>query len=468
MTTMNRRQLLHMLGITTGSLFLPSVARAQNATPPKRVVVMFTQHGFVYRNFRMRPAGTSDAADFDVALRDVAEAEWSRILAPLRPFQDKLTIVDGLSVASAEADEVINEHEKGARHALTGKKMQRRADGGYTAGGPSIDQVIAQRIALPGRINSLEFAVTASSNGGGVWRDAGVAIPPDTDPRAAFSRIFPLSAPTEATPDDKVRRGQRSVLDLVARQYDAFVPRLSGEDRAKLELHRDLVRDVEGRLEAIESINCERPEVPALVDDFGQPAFYDTRVDAFAGIIAAALACDLTRVVTLQLSQLRNDQLGIAGDVHADFAHSSETNDQAMEVMTNYGEIHADHFRRLLLALDSVPEGNGTLLDNTLVVWCSELATGTHKFNVWPAIIGGGGATLRTGRYLRMVPDTPNPNPHPNWSGVERAIGLPHNRFWCTIANAAGANVDAVGEDRLTTVDGQQVDCTSPVDGMLV
>lgn len=465
--SLSRRRLLQGLGLGGASLFLPSLKARAQATPPKRLVVMFTQHGFVYDSFKMRPPGVDANADFDVDLGGVDDAEFSRVLRPLVGFKDRLTVVDGLAMASAEGDIAVNEHDKGVRHALTAAKLI-DDPAGPQAGGASLDQIVARKIAVSGRLDSLEFGVIGATGGGCVFRDANQPLPPDNDPRGAFSRLFPSQGGEEETDADRVRKGQASVLDLVQQQYTDLLPRLSGDDRAKLELHRDLIRGAEERVRALENFQCTRPDEPALVDNFGDVGFYESRFDAFVDIAAAALACDLTRVVTIQMSQLRNDHLGISGDVHADFAHNSETNPDSIEVMSHYGEVHAEHFRRLLVALDSIPEEGGSLLDNCAVLWCSELATGTHKFNIWPAVVAGGaGGALRTGRYLRFKPATPNANPNPNFAGVEPVIGRPHNQLLTSLAQAVGADVDSVGETELVTPDGVRVDCSGVLDGVL-
>lgn len=471
MRLLRRRRFLQAMGLGAGSLFLPSLLSASavraQAAPPKRFVVVFTQHGFVYDGFKMRPNGAGEFADFDTPFADIADDQLSRILRPLASYKDRLLAIDGLSMASAEGDVAFNEHDKGTRHALTGAPIV-DDNGSVFAGGPSIDQLIARQIAVSGRLPSLEFGVIGPTNGGAVWRDVGQPLPPDGDPRGAFARLFPPAAGAVGGDTDRVRAGQKSVLDLVASEYDRLLPRLSGEDRNKLELHRDLVRDAERRVESLDSLVCARPDDLDVDDDFGNVAHYESRFDAFARITAAALACDLTRVVSIQLSQLRNDHLGIAGDVHADYAHTSESNPEAIEVMTRYGEIHAGHVLRLLSALDSVPEGNGTLLDNTCVLWCSELATGTHRFNIWPAIVAGGaGGALKTGRYLRQVPKTTNPTPNPQFGGVEPIIGRPHNHLLLGLASAVGAPLTSVGGTELFSTEGQRVDLTTTMTEVL-
>jgi hypothetical protein len=468
MHAVRRRRFLLAMGLLGGSLFLPSRrGRSQPQTPPKRFVVVFTQHGFVYNALAMRPGGVNVAGDFDADVSALEPSEFSRVLRPLAPWKRKLTVVDGLSLASAEGDVAYNEHDKGTRGALTGAPIW-LDNGTVSAGGPSIDQIIARQVAQPGRLDSLEFAVTGPTNSGAIWRGINQPVPPDRDPVGAFERLFPPSAGAEIADVDRVRAGQASVLDLVADQYDALLPRLGAADRQKLELHRDLVRAAERRVTELGQIQCARPARPVVSEDFNTVAHYESRFDAFVDIAAAALSCDLTRVVSIQLSQLRNDHLGIVGDVHADYAHTSDDNPEAIEVMSRYGEVHAGHVARLLARLDAIPEGDGTLLDHTAVLWCSELATGTHRFNVWPAVIAGGlGGALRTGRYLREVPQTATPNPNPTWSGVEPFIGRPHNQLLVALAQAMDAPVDAVGARELQTATGTRIDLTAPLSTIL-
>jgi Protein of unknown function (DUF1552) len=462
---LTRRKLLQSTGLAAGTLFLPSLLSgraAAQAAPPKRIIVFFTQHGTVYPNWRMRPQGQGDSEAFTAELAPLAQPEFSQILQPLHAMRQKLTVLDGLAMASAEADELINEHTKGTAHALTGARMQDET----SAGGKSIDQLIADHIALEGRRRSLELAIIRASSGGAVYQGAGQALPPDTDPTSTVSRVFPADdGPDEEAPVDPMERVQSSILDLVADEYERLAPRLSGEDRDKLEAHLNLVREAEVRTRELQLLSCERPTLGALENNFATRAYYDTRFTAMASVITAALACDLTRVVTLQLDQLTSEHCGVgSADIHAEYAHQQDVEPGAT-VMTTYGRVHAAHFAELLAMLDAVPEGNGTLLDNTVVVWCGELATGTHKFTRWPVVIGGGGNLgLQTGRYHRYPATVPTPNQHPEWQGVDPLIGPPHNRMWMRVAELVGAPLEKVGDETLTTTTGTTIDCTEPLD----
>ncbi len=458
--TLNRRQLLAASGMLAGSLMLPSRrARAQTA-PPKRLVIFFTQHGTVYDNWKMRPNGApDDGTAFTADLGGLAESDFSTILQPLYPFREKLAVVDGLSMASAEADDLGNGHDIGTRHSLTGAFL---VDG--AAGGPSIDQVVAQQIRSPGRIDSLELAVIGALNGGAIWRGAGQSVPPDSSAQSVFNRVFPAQdGGTTITPDDLVRAAQPSVLDLVQNEYDLTSKRLTGLDGQKLAQHRDLVRAVQQRLLDLANIQCTRPSAP-VIDNSDEAAAYESRASAMFSLTTAALACDLTRVVTIQMGQLGASQIGAPpGDVHAEYAHQVEVDETAKAFMTTYHNVHARQLAELLSLLDAVPEAGGTLLDSCAVVWCGELADGVHNYRPWPAVVAGG-ALGASGKYVRLPIATPNPSIATNFPNYVPTIGPPHNRFWVSVGQALGANVDTLGETTLTCPDGQTIDCTGPLE----
>ncbi len=237
------------------------------------------------------------------------------------------------------------------------------------------------------------------------------AVPSEVSPERAFERLFSAIGGTEAggadaPAADPLAAAQGGVLDLVARQYEALAPRLSAEDRQKLESHRDLVRGVQHRLEFLAELSCATPDIqqmPGVGDRTGEA--YVARSRAFADIIVAAFSCDLTRVMTLTLGLLPNELCGApAGHIHADFAHQIVRDPVAKDVMTRYAGFHCAQVAELLAALDAVPEAGGTLLDNTAVVWLGELASGLHDFHPWPVVVAGGGCgalpSLRAGRHV--------------------------------------------------------------------
>ena len=242
------------------------------------------------------------------------------------------------------------------------------------------------------------------------------------------------------------------MLDLVASRYDAVSGVISAEDRQKLDVHRDLVRALEQQVAGLAGASC--PGEPTRADSYGD---YDTDFTNHVGLMTAALACDLTRVVSIQMGQLTTEQLGApAGDVHAEYAHGIYDSPLAADVMTEYGRVHAQHFAQILSMLDSIPEAGGTMLDNTIVLWMSEMADSWHGFDTYPAVIAGGGGRFRLGRHIHYARQTP-------YAGLsyegESFMGVPHQKLLNSVAQGMGLTLQ-MPVTSLPGSDGSTIDCT--------
>ena len=287
-------------------------------------------------------------------------------------------------------------------------------------------------------------------------------MPAESSPQRAWERLFAgLGGGGGADPS---RALQGSVLDVVAGRYAALARSLGGEDARRLEAHGDLVRDLERQIASLADLTCEAPRVGESAQPYGTPLWYEETFDAFAGLTTALLSCDLTRVVTVLMGQLGHSHIGApAGDVHADFAHRTEVDDRAADIMTRYTQVHAAQFDRLLSALDSVPEGGGTLLDHSVVVWLGELADGPHNFDVWPVVMAGGACgSFRMGRHLRYAAELTSPQ-----HGGSGLISPPHSRFLVSLAQGMGAPVDHVGARSAVDRHGATIDLTAPLAELL-
>jgi hypothetical protein len=463
-----RRQFLAAAGLGASSLFLPSLFEGKayaQAAPPKRIVFIATGHGTVYENWNMRRSGLGEDRDWEFALDDPDPASMSEILRPLHTHRSELLVLDGLSLVSSIGDIGHNEHEKGQATALTGTKIALVQGSTALASGPSVDQLIAAGVRRTDRLSSLELQVYGGIGSSMVYSDARVRVPAAENVNEIFRRLFPGGGETtELTDRDRVQLAQQSVLEKVRARYDRLMPRMSGEDRRKLELHRDHVRDLELRIGALRTANCTSPTLPPRARD-NDPRWYADQTDAMFRLISSALSCDLTRVVTLQLGQLPNEAFGAPpGDVHQAYAHQVTRDENARQWMTAYHRMHAEQVRDLITMLKSIPEGNGTLFDSTAIVWMNELATGNHKMEPWPVVLAGGlQGSFRTGRYLRWAPSVPTPDPEGWQSGP--IVGTPHNKLWVSMCRAMGVDRNSVGLESLPARNtGGRVDLTGPLD----
>lgn len=456
-----RRQLLAATGLGGASLFLPSLwsprARAQNA-PIKRLVILTQQHGTVHDRWRM-PRNYGNYGNWEYAFDDADPNSFSEILRPLHPHRANLLVIEGLSQASSLGDVATNNHNTGHLHVLTGAKMI----DDMNSGGPTVDQIIAQKIAQPGRIRSLEMATRNPWIGGMINLAARQRAPVETSPGAIFDRLFPGGSSPEQQPSerDRIRAARKSVLDFVANEYQQIAPKLSREDRARLDMHRELVRDLEMRVGALSALSCSAPDG---VSDGNQVQ----TAKAFADMTAAAFACDLTRVATIQVAELDNDEFGAPpGDVHQDFAHQTDSDDNASQQMGRYNRTHAEIFAHLIDSLKRYTDGDGTLLDSTAALWIGELATGPHDLDRIPIVMAGSaGGAFRTGRYISHALELPNPHEHPNWGDTaQRPIGPGHSHLLVSLMQAMGLPNNEIGMTRAVTRDGtnRSIDLTGPL-----
>lgn len=402
----------------------PSVARA--ATFAKRFVTVYTPGGSVVDNGfgenRWRPTGTEN------------EFTLSPILAPLEPIRNKLLVVDGLAMRSA----VGEQHQSGIVAWLTGTP-QAGGGRGYAAG-PSIDQVIASRLAGQTPLSSLQVAVRwATGKSHGLLHpinamhfeddDAFSPIPPRLDPREIFSDLF--GALDVDTADDALVRRERkkSILDFVDRRMSGLLPRLGARDQQKIDQHLTKVRELEKSLANI-AVQSDVCSIPIAVDtsDYNPFSGSDSADDGsiqdvatdeaipkvgkfMMDMLVMALACDITPVVSLQWSDTEAKHtfpwLGL-NQHHHFYQHDGGFRPAECEqIAIWYSEQHA----YLLQELDAVDMGGHTLLDETVVFFGSELAQPpTHGKDDMPFMLAGGSRTgLRGGRFLRNA-GAPDPS----------------------------------------------------------
>lgn len=471
---MNRRQLLKAAGLGGVASLLGSrrpLHAGGSPAPPARVVYFVTAHGHVPNSWVMPIPDGSTQAFAQRPLAPIPPEEFSAVLRPLHPFRDRLLVVEGLAntinyynIAEAlRTGTDPNNHAVAVAGLLTSNTLLQRTGVPCTGGARSIDQVLALRTAGSGRFGSRVYGFDYVPNltvAPFSFLGPGQASPVVSDPQTAFDDlmgIYVSPLPGGGTPDRAQLLGSKrpSVLDLVAREYELLAPRLDSTGRQRLDDHRALVRDLELRLDAGPSVACDT-SFNATGNKFTQ----------FMSLIKLAFACDLTRVVTFVAPVPQCPEFGYPADaqVHP-YAHQSisgATSCGAMyepiaeQAMTDLGVWYANHLAYLLEQLDSVPEGDGTMLDNTVIVWITELATPTHLHHDTFTVIAGGGARgFDTGRYVRYprtmtnpIADGPRLGPASNRLHVSvlRAMDQPDNSFGLTsVPDSAGGTISLEG-----------------------
>jgi hypothetical protein len=419
-------------------------AKAQTAPAlAQRFVAVYQPGGTVINKWR--PTGSETAPVL------------SPILAPLEPVKDKILIVDGLEMKSA----VGEQHQAGIIAFLTGTNQT--ANRSNYAGGPSIDQVLATRLAKTGRLGSLQVAVrwaTGKSKGNLHPMNAlnfednssFSPIPPRLDPAEIWDTLFGNLEPS--TPGgDLLTARKLSILDFVDKKYAALSMRMGARDRLKLEEHLTKIREIENSLmTAPPPAGMCTP--PTLIDtsDYNPNAglnAHDANVDQeeigttdaaipkvgrlMTDMIVMALACDRTPVASLQWSDTEAKHtfpwLNLTQHHHY-YQHDGGFAPAECEKICNwYSEMHL----YLIQAMAAVDMGGHTLLDESVVLFGNELSEPpTHAKRDMPFMLAGNGGGLRTGRFIRHQ-------------------GVSHNNMLVSILNLFGDERTTFGDTRYST-----------------
>ncbi|MCB9665735.1 MAG: DUF1552 domain-containing protein [Alphaproteobacteria bacterium] len=353
----------------------------------RRLVVFFSPNGTVHH--LRRPTGIGTFFGFPAG----------SVLEPLEPIREHLVLVDGLDFWEA------SNHEGGMRAMLTGN-----GTAGHATGGRSVDQVVAGAIGGSSRFASLEFGVQTSAWGGGVqtrmsYSGEGAFVTPDDDPLHAWQRLFgTLSQDAQSRSLLAMRR--RSILDLARADLEDLHARLGAVEQTKLEAHLASLERVESGL--VEATACTLPPTPEVTGGLQDHHNFGAVTKAQIDLMVASLACDMTRVASLQLGHTVSPHVIYDAGVsegHHTLSHAGDADDAGIDGLRRAERWFAEQFRYLVerLAATSDPETGGTLLDGTLVVWAKEMGDSRlHVCNDVPFVLAGSaGGRFETGRYLR-------------------------------------------------------------------
>ena len=402
--------------------------RRTAAAPPLRLGFVFVPNGLILRDFLPRTAGRG----FDLP----------RILAPLAPYREQLTVVSGLANAAGDAlDASSGPHSRGSGCWLSGMRA-RRTEGADIEAGKTIDQYAADALGRETPLASLQLALepnfmTGNCEGGYScayintlsWRTATLPLPMETNPRAVFERLF--GEPGGADARRAQRRIDRSILDGVSEDLARLRAELAPGDRRTVSEYLDAVRDVEHRIQQTERRAAEAPELEEQAP-LGIPPVFEDHAHLMFDLLLLAYRADVTRVATFQiareLSHRAYAELGVP-EAHHDISHHGNLAD-AVEKNTRINVFHMQLFARFVERLHATPDGDGSLLDHVVVLYGAAFGDGNLHVphNLPVALLGSGGGRLRAGRHVRAQFDTPLMN-----------LGL-------SLLDKAGARVDRVGD----------------------
>jgi hypothetical protein len=412
-----RRTFLKGAGAAIGLPLLSAMvpAFAADAPKPKRIGFIYLPNG-VAKNFT--------GIDYWTPKQVGKLTELSTILTPLAPYRDRLTVVSGLAARVAEAnaeDGATGDHTKATAAWLTGVRC-RRTEGADIEAGTSADQFAASVLGRETVLPSLELSIDLSVLAGMCdsayscvylntlsWSSPTTPLPTENNPRVVFERLFGNGG-TNAQRAAQARQ-DRSILDFVGADFARLTRELGHADRVQVDEYLGAVREVERRIETVESLGDEAG-LPALERPTGIPEIFGDHVKLMYELQWLAFQADLTRVVTFMLGRELNfrtyPEIGLTQGHHT-MSHHQERPEN-IERYARLNTYQTDLFAAFLRKLASTPEGDGTLLDHSLFLYGAALSNPNLHAHMDLPLAVVGGAAGSGGRHTTVSSNTPMAN----------------------------------------------------------
>jgi hypothetical protein len=423
---LSRRTVLRGLGATISLPLLDAMVPALTAqsrtaaNPPLRFGAVYFPHGV--------------NAPWWIPKAEGRDFEFPLVLKSLEPFRRQLTVVSGLDQPN------ISIHLTASASFLNGAPPK-KTESEDVGSDVTLDQLVAARLAGDTPFQSLELGTEDMSGSIGAceggysclyfnvlsWRTKSSPLPMELNPRALFERMFGDTGPAEGRLTRM--RYRRSVLDAITEGAKRLQQQLGAPDRRLLVDFLDNVREVEQQIQKAEQRLGANPDLPPA--PAGVPDSYDEHVKLMYDLAALALQADLTRVFTFMVShegsQIPYPQVGVTEGHHSVSHHRDDP--ERMAAWGRIGTYHAELFARFLEKLRATPDGDGHLLDHSLLLYGSGLSNANvHAKNDLPCLVVGGAGGRHVGNHhLRYPRGTP-------WSNLLVAIG-----------QKAGLEIDRLG-----------------------
>ncbi len=409
-----RRAFLQGVGAAVALPFLDAMAPALAAAPkaPVRMGFVYVPNGIIMSGWN---------PDHEGKLR-----ELPRILKPIEPLKNDVLLLGNLTHNTGRALlDGAGDHGRSSGSYLTG--IQVRKTTSDIKAGVSCDQIVANLIGKQPRFPSLELGMDDARQAGDcdsgyscaytnnlAWKSETQPLPPVLDPRGLFERLFGSGA--NLTPEARARQYQhrRSILDFVTEDTRKLQSVLGPTDQRKLDEYLSSVREIERQLEKAEKDNAQID--PGLDKPYGLPPDFAEHFKLMTDMLTVAFQADLTRVftflVTREGSSRSYREIGIP-DGHHPLTHH-QNNADLIEKVTQINTYHVAQFAAWIERMKAVKEGDGTLLDNSMILYGSGISDGNrHLHDDLPTLLAGrGGNFFKPGRRVLFRRETPMCNLH--------------------------------------------------------
>ena len=430
-----RRTVLRGMGSLVALPLLGAMVPALTATgrtaasPISRLGFFYAPNGMFLPNFH--PTGNG-GRDYKI----------TRILSPLKDYREQMIVVSGLS-----NNGLVSPNEGGGVHTrahggwLSGV-LPKRTEGADIEAGKTVDQFAADVLGKDTSLRSLElttesnFTVGNCENGYSCtyqnstsWRSPTTPLYHERDPRVVFQRLFGDGGSVEARLAQM--QTDRSILDSVTDSINQLERKLGPSDRVMMEEYLDAVREIERRIQRTVQNNASGP-LPTAQQPAGLPDTYEEHVDTLFEMLVLAYQADITRVSCFQMARELSGRtypnIGVPEGHHTVSHH--QLNPHNIEQYTKINIHQVSLFSKLIERMHNTPDGDGSLLDHSIMMYGTGMGDGDHHtpYDLPVILVGGGSGQMKGGRHIRYAMHTPFMN-----------LGL-------TLLDKVGVQVDSISD----------------------